>query len=97
VRLRLRSILIPTALGLASIPGLAQLTGGPFEIPKSTIDGGGGRSTGGQFILTGTIGQPEGPEQTLTGGNFELSGGFWPGGEGDPEDDLIFSDGFEDP
>ena len=96
MRLRLRSILIPTALGLASIPGLAQLTGGPFEIPKSTIDGGGGRSTGGSFELTGTIGQPD-AGQSLTGGNFRLSGGFWPGGERATEDDLIFSDGFEDP
>lgn len=96
MRLRLRNVLIPTALGLASIPAIGQLTGGPFEIPKSTIDGGGGRSTGGPFELTGTIGQPEGPG-TLSGGDFELNGGFWPGSAGGTGDDLIFSDGFEDP
>lgn len=32
-------------------------------------------STGGQFELSGTIGQPD--ARTLTGGQFVLSGGFW--------------------
>ncbi len=43
-----------------------------------TIDGGGGKSTGGAFELTGTIGQPDagGP---MTGGTFSLTGGFWAG------------------
>jgi hypothetical protein len=43
-----------------------------------TIDGGGGTSTGGNFTLSGTIGQPDaGP--VMAGGNFTLSGGFWAG------------------
>ena len=51
-----------------------------FEITRSTIDGGGVmRSTGGPgapgFELSGTIGQPD--AGLLTGGDFELSGGFW--------------------
>ncbi|UCC31662.1 MAG: hypothetical protein JSU86_05160, partial [Phycisphaerales bacterium] len=47
-----------------------------FEISRSTIDGGGTmRSTGGDFELSGTIGQPD--AGTLSGGDFELSGGFW--------------------
>ena len=32
---------------------------GPYEISWYTIDGGGGTSAGGQYILTGTIGQPD--------------------------------------
>ena len=36
-------------------------------------------STGGTFSLSGTIGQPDAASNpTLTGGSFELTGGFWP-------------------
>ncbi len=45
--------------------------------PWNTIDGGGGFSSGGDFELEGTIGQPD--AGILTGGDFELSGGFWAG------------------
>ncbi len=56
---------------------LAQ-SGGQYELSWSTIDGGGGRSSGGDFTLTGTIGQPDAAYSS--GGNYELLGGFWPGG-----------------
>jgi hypothetical protein len=49
-----------------------------YEISWNTIDGGGGQSTGGDFVLTGTIGQPDAGD--MAGGDYELSGGFWPGG-----------------
>ena len=51
---------------------------GQYEISWYTIDGGGGRSSGGDFTLTGTIGQPDAAYSA--GGNYELLGGFWPGG-----------------
>jgi hypothetical protein len=51
---------------------------GQYEISWYTIDGGGGRSTGGPYVLTGTIGQPD--AAWSKGGNYELLGGFWPGG-----------------
>ncbi len=51
---------------------------GQYEISWYTIDGGGGRSSGGDFILTGTIGQPDAAYSR--GGSYELLGGFWPGG-----------------
>ena len=51
---------------------------GSYEIVWSTIDGGGGTSSGGQYILTGTIGQPDAAYSS--GGDYELLGGFWPGG-----------------
>jgi hypothetical protein len=56
---------------------LAQ-TGGRYELNWSTIDGGGGTSSGGAYVLTGTIGQPD--AAWSAGGNYELLGGFWPGG-----------------
>lgn len=50
--------------------------GGAFEITRSTIDGGGVmRSTGDDFELSGSIGQPD--AGVMTGGDFELMGGSW--------------------
>lgn len=47
-----------------------------WELIRSTVDGGGGmRSTGGSFELSGTIGQPD--AGSMSGGVFELTGGFW--------------------
>ena len=63
------------------VPMLAMVSVGlaladEFEITRSTIDGGGlMRSAGGDFELSGTIGQPD--AGVLSGGEFELSGGFW--------------------
>jgi len=49
-----------------------------YSTTWSTIDGGGGRSSGGPYTLTGTIGQPD--AAWSSGGQYELLGGFWPGG-----------------
>jgi len=57
---------------------LSSVVYGDYQIVWSTIDGGGGRSAGGQYVLTGTIGQPD--AEYSSGGNYELLGGFWPGG-----------------
>ncbi len=52
-----------------------------YSIEWSTVDGGGQTfSTGGGFELGGTIGQPDAQvAPVMTGGSFELAGGFWPG------------------
>lgn len=57
---------------------VAVLAAGPpeFEITRSTIDGGGVmQSAGGDFELSGTIGQPD--AGVMAGGDFQLAGGFW--------------------
>ncbi len=46
-----------------------------YSIKWSTVDGGGGTSTGGLYQVSGTIGQPD--AGTLRGGSFTLQGGFW--------------------
>jgi hypothetical protein len=48
-----------------------------YLINWSTVDGGGGASTGGVYSVNGTIGQPEasGP---MTNGPYSVAGGFWP-------------------
>jgi hypothetical protein len=48
-----------------------------FSIDWSTVDAGGGTSTGGVYSISGTIGQPDASPQGMTGGNYSLAGGFW--------------------
>jgi hypothetical protein len=49
-----------------------------YDLDWWTIDGGGDMfATGGAFELSGTIGQPDANAVVMTGGNFELLGGFW--------------------
>ena len=47
----------------------------PYVIDWYTIDGGGGDSIGGDYTLTGTIGQPD--TGMMTGGDYAIEGGFW--------------------
>jgi hypothetical protein len=46
-----------------------------YSIDWFTIDGGGGTSSNGQYVVSGTIGQPDAGR--LAGGGFSLDGGFW--------------------
>jgi hypothetical protein len=64
------------ALGIALFAGAAQAQ--DYAITWYTIDGGGGTSTGGDYSLSGTIGQHDasGP---LVGGDYSVTGGFWVG------------------
>lgn len=83
----------PTEILLSDGESLADLLDskglGTFDVSWWSVDGGAGRSTGGSFTLTATIGQPEAGR--LAGGSFVLVGGFvTPLAPG-----LIFSDGFE--
>ena len=62
---------------------LAAVTAG-YDLSWWTADGGGGTSSGGNYSLSGTIGQPDaGP--VLSGPGYQLSGGFWPGSGGGAE------------
>ena len=70
----LRTILIALAPLWCGATAFGQ-SGGGFDLSWSSIDGGGGTSTGGVYAVSGTIGQPD--AGTLTGGSYELVGGFW--------------------
>ena len=52
---------------------LAQVNG--LEIPWYTVDGGASVSQGGDYSLSGTIGQHD--AGFLSGGEFSMAGGFW--------------------
>ena len=48
-----------------------------YELVRYTVDSGGGmRTIGGAFELSGTVGQPE-VGKPMEGDGFELTGGFW--------------------
>jgi hypothetical protein len=49
--------------------------GQSYSLAWSTIDGGGGTSTGGVYSVSGTIGQPD--AGTMNSGDFSVTGGFW--------------------
>jgi hypothetical protein len=66
----------PVLLVIACVAGLVVAAPAQnYSIDWSTIDGGGGTSTGGAYSVTGTIGQPD--AGTISGGNYTLAGGFW--------------------
>ena len=49
----------------------------PYEITWFAIAGGGGTGSGGNYTLSGTIGQPAAGQ--LAGSGYVLEGGFWAG------------------
>lgn len=49
--------------------------GPAYDLIWSTIDGGGGASTGGDYSLAGTVGQPDAGH--MSSGSYEVGGGFW--------------------
>lgn len=73
-------LIISLSLALATLWGTvtaAAQPGNGYTLTWWTVDGGGASSsTGGDYSLAGTIGQPDaGP--ALTGGSYVLAGGFW--------------------
>lgn len=88
---RIAAIILSAVLIAVTAAGYSQ-SGGDFAITKSTIDGGGGESSGGDLSLTGTIGQHDASLQPSTGNDLAVAGGFW----ATAIFDLIFKDGFED-
>lgn len=90
VHMRINKVLIGAFALVICGYALAQSSGGGFEISSYTVDNGGGQSSGGNFILTGTIGQHDAARIASSGNSYLLAGGFWA-----KAIDRIFSDGFE--
>ena len=73
---RLRTVLV-TAAVLLPVALWAPAAGAQsYEMRWHTVDGGGGAASSGSLELEGTVGQPD--AGVLSGGNFQLQGGFWP-------------------
>ncbi|MHC4575485.1 MAG: hypothetical protein ACYS76_15395, partial [Planctomycetota bacterium] len=54
-----KAVIILPALCLLVAGSAAAQSGGPYVLDWSSIDGGGGQSSGGPYSLTGTVGQPD--------------------------------------
>ncbi len=75
---------------------LAQSSSEQYRITKQTIDNGGEHAISNQFVINGTVGQPDASAARASVG-YRLSGGFWANSNGVivPPGDQIFADGFE--
>lgn len=88
---RLQQITFALAL---TVPGLflafasAQSTGGAYAIDPAADAGGAATLSGGQFRLSGTVGQPA--TALLVASGYQLEGGFHP-----TLSDQIFASGFD--
>ena len=74
--LRVRG-LVGLLLVVVSTGVTGRLLAQSFGLDWHLFGGGGGTSSGGDYALIGSIGQPNAGE--LAGGDFTLEGGFWPG------------------
>ncbi len=74
-------------LGLIVSPSFAQYT-----ISKHSINNGGSKMTGGSYIVTSSIGQPDSSD-IISASNYTLNGGFWQ--RKGTAFELVFSNGFE--
>ena len=71
--------LLAAGFALIFLTGIVYAFNGTAAIDWFSIDGGGGTSTGGDFILSGSIGQPD-AGTSLRSESYTLEGGFWSGG-----------------
>ena len=80
VRWAWRALGMAASLAACSASALAQ----PYAIPQAVFPGGGGTSTGGPFVVTGTIAQGVAGEAS-SGGAYTVTGGFTARRHGHPE------------
>ena len=91
IRNGIRAIVLVTVLLMPRTQAQSQVINS-YDLTWFSVQSGGGiRSTGGNFELSGTIGQWE--TDVITAGVFTLRGGFWP--SFGHADSLLFGDGFE--
>jgi hypothetical protein len=74
---RVAALLIVALLiaGLAISAASASIQADDYSVTWYTFDGGGDVSTGGDYTIMGSIGQPDAGQHSGTG--YDLTGGFW--------------------
>lgn len=77
-RIPWRALLLVAVGVLLGVSAALAQTGGGFDLTWNTVDGGGSTSTGANFTLTGTSGQPD-AGIPMSGGGYTLVGGLWGG------------------
>lgn len=83
----------PAALGAPT-----SSSGSGPAVVRQVIAGGGGRSSGGVYVISATIGQADAdPLQPSSGGAYAITGGFWSRRGPVLPSDALFANGFESP
>jgi hypothetical protein len=76
-----KAILVSLILVCGLVLAGSALAADGFAIPRSVIGGGGQQSTGGGYILNGTVGEPIASDLSLEAAHGLSSGYWWPSGE----------------
>jgi hypothetical protein len=87
-----RTVLV-AMLAASSVDALAQASGGPYAIPRQSIDGGAVAAASASFQVRGTVGQAD-AAPPASGAVFSVRGGFHAVALVAPND-AVFADGFE--
>ncbi|MFN2270303.1 MAG: hypothetical protein ACK2US_05675 [Anaerolineae bacterium] len=76
-----KAILVSLILVCGLVLAGSALAADGFAIPRSVIGGGGQQSTGGGYILNGTVGEPIASDLSIEANHGLSSGYWWPPGE----------------
>jgi hypothetical protein len=74
---------------LLIVVGVAYAAANGYSIDWWTVDGGGGNSHGGDYAVSGTIGQPD-TSPLMSGGEYTVVGGFWGGALTLPSPKMVY-------
>jgi hypothetical protein len=73
-----RIIFLGSGVLVLLLVGVALAAPNAFSLNWWTVDGGGGTSQGGDYEVSGTVGQPD-TSPLMSGGDYFVVGGFWGG------------------
>lgn len=71
----MKSLLLPLLVCASLLAAVTGVRAQSYSIDWYKIAGGGGTSSNGNYVVSGTIGQADAGQ--MTGGNYSLTGGFW--------------------
>lgn len=87
--MKLKIVMLLFLVVMLTIGGAAYAFANDFNVVWWTVDGGGGTSRGGDYEISGTIGQPD-VSELMSGGDYTVVGGFWDGALAPPSLNLVY-------
>jgi hypothetical protein len=87
--MKIKIVMLLFLVVMLAAAGIAYGATNGFSLDWWTVDSGGGTSHGGDYAVSGTIGQPDaGP--VMGGGEYTVVGGFWGVGAAASVDRFIY-------